>query len=107
MPRCYVWNQAKLLWTRRKKKMSWPAIGRMYACHAGSGERYYLRRLLHYSLGAKSFDDLYKFDGKTFEADACETLQEVCARMGLLEDDRDWVTCLEEAALFQSAASLR
>ncbi len=107
IPRCYTWQKKVLKWRRRLRKLEWPTIGRMYNCHPLSGERYFLRRLLHYAKGAKSFSDLYKFDGEGYEADICETLQGVCARMGLLEDDREWDICMTDASQFQSASLLR
>ncbi len=87
--------------------MTWPPVGRMYTCHPLEGERYFLRRLLHYVKGARSFEHILRFDGDTFDAEPCDSLKAVCSRMGLLQDDREWDACLTEAAHYQSARKLR
>jgi len=107
LPRLYTWSPKTRRWKRRANQAKWPAIGRMYNCHPKEGERYYLRRLLHYVKGARSFDQLLCYNGEDFQSEACETLQAVCARMGLLQDDREWEACLKEAAHYQAPQRLR
>ena len=50
--------------------------------------------LLHnnHCRGKTSFIDLKTIDGLV-----CETYQQVCNRLGLLEDDSEWIDALEEA----------
>jgi len=115
IPQCYIWDfkyDAALRtkvhrWRRRVNLQSWPTIGRMYSVNVKDTERYMLRRLLSYATGLKSFEQLYRFDGHTYDAEPCETYQGVCARMGLLKDDKEWTKCLQEAAELQNAGALR
>ena len=47
--------------------------------------------------GAKSFDDL-----KTADGTVCATFKETCFKLGLLEDDKEWKDCLEDASTTQT-----
>ena len=79
-----------------------PAIGRMYFASPSQGERFYLRLLLTAVAGAQSFEDLKKFNGITYR-----TYKEACYARGLLEDDREWNQCLQEASQMQTGTALR
>src|SRR5487761_412025 len=68
------------------------AIGRMYHAHPTAGERFYLRLLLTNVPGATSFQHLCTFGGTLYS-----TFKDACIAHGLLEDDREWQQCLEEA----------
>ena len=65
------------------------------------GERYYLRILLTYIKGATSFNHL-----KTINEYVCETFKETCIRLGLLQDDIEWDTCLHEANKIKAGQQL-
>ena len=56
-------------------------LGRPPFAHPNSGERYYLRMLLHIVPGAKSFEDLRTIDGKTYA-----TFRKACMTLGLVAD---------------------
>jgi hypothetical protein len=93
-----VWNGKA--WTSRQDERF--AIGRMYHAHPTSGERFYLRLLLTCVKGATSFEDLY-----TFEHVHHGSFREACIARGLLDDDREWCQCLNEAKDMQMGEQLR
>lgn len=74
----------------------------MYFASPSQGERFYLRMLLTAVAGAQSFEDLQKFNGI-----AHRTYKEACYARGLLEDDREWNQCLQEASQMQTGTALR
>jgi len=96
--RCYTWNNSGSYWRRRKQAQKYPSVGRMYTVHPNAGELYYLRRLLHFARGCTSYANLLKFKDNNFDQDPAETYHDVCARMGLLQDDQEWTLCMSEAA---------
>ena len=67
-----------------------------------AGERFYLRTLLMIVRGPTSFEDLKSVDGES-----CESFHDACLRRGLLEDDREWDICLQEAAEIKTGSQLR
>jgi PIF1-like helicase len=88
------------VWTHRQRHTF--AIGRMVHVGPTAGERFYLRTLLMIVKGPISFDDL-----KTVNGETCQTFHEACLRRGLLEDDREWEICLEDAAHIKTGSQLR
>ena len=72
----------------------------------GEGERHWLRLLLHHIRGATSFEDV-----RTVEVDGikvlCSTFKEAAIKLGLLEDDNEIFSCLQECANIRSGRSLR
>ena len=77
-------------------------IGRLYFVAPRSGEKYYLRVLLHHVRGAKSWEEIRSVNGHV-----CPTIKEACVLRGLLQDDREWHLCMAEASLTQTPSSLR
>ncbi|GBL97996.1 hypothetical protein AVEN_126889-1 [Araneus ventricosus] len=65
-------------------------------------ERFYLRMLLLRKTGVISFNDL-----KTIDGTLCETFQEACKVLGLLDGDQHWHDTLLEAARMQMPSYLR
>ncbi|GBO17876.1 hypothetical protein AVEN_93681-1 [Araneus ventricosus] len=65
-------------------------------------ERYYLRMLLLRKTGVISFNDL-----KTIDGTLCETFQDACKVLGLLDRDQHWHDTLLEAAKMQMPSYLR
>lgn len=88
------------IWSHRLRDSF--AIGRMIYVQPTAGERFYLRTLLMVVKGPKSFEDLKSVNGSI-----CETFHEACLRRGLLEDDREWNICLQDAAEIQTGSQLR
>ncbi len=68
-------------------------VGRIYSVHPRAEERYYLRVLLLYVRGGKSYEDIH-----TVKGELCETFQAACLRRVLLADDKEWHRCLDESA---------
>jgi hypothetical protein len=68
------------------------AIGRIYNVHPGSGKRYYLRMLLKTVKGCMSYEDIRTVDGVVYP-----TFKEVCQVLGYLDDDNEWIQCINEA----------
>ena len=68
----------------------------MYYAHPSSGECFYLHLLLTAVKGATSYRHLHTVlvNGQHEE---CATFHEACLKLGLLEDDNEWIQCLEEA----------
>ena len=104
VPKYYTWS--------RRKQGTYVAgfagikeahvLGRVYTINSCQGECFYLRLLLHHVRGPQSFVDL-----KTVEGDLCSSFREACFRLGLLEDDNQYHLAMQEAAVSNSAASLR
>ena len=69
-----------------------------------AGDVYYQRILLHddHCRGKISFEDLMTLNGQL-----CETYEEVCLRLGLLQDDREWERILDEAAATRMCPQIR
>lgn len=99
-PTEYVYNRKTRKWSKRQRKFE--AIGRVYYVPPIAGEKYYLRLLLTSVCGPKSFEDLRTVDGILLP-----TFHAACISRGLLTDDRDWVTCFEEASGWQTGFQLR
>ena len=74
-------------------------LGRVYTINPRQGECFYLR---YHIRGPQSFAEL-----KTVEGDLCNSFREACFRLGLLEDDNQYHLAMQEAAVSNSAASLR
>ena len=98
-PQHFVWQQKSHKWTPQKKQF---AIGCMYYAHPTSGERFYLRTLLAVVKGATSFENL-----RTVNGEVQPTFRQACLKLGLLEDDREWHQCLQEASQMQTSHQLR
>ncbi|GBN67557.1 hypothetical protein AVEN_267497-1, partial [Araneus ventricosus] len=65
-------------------------------------ERFYLRMLLLRKTGVISFNDL-----KTIDGTLCETFQEACKVLGLLDGDQHWHYTLLQASRMQMPSYLR
>jgi len=74
----------------------------MYYVPPSAGERFYLRLLLTVVKGPTSFADVKTVDGVVHPS-----FRQACLARGLLEDDREWVQCLTEAAHMQTGRQLR
>lgn len=98
-PQKMVWK-GKKAWAVRKRKGF--AIGRMYFVAPSSGERFYLRTLLTVAKGPTSYEDLRTVDDTLYP-----TFRDACIARGLLEDDGEWIICLQDASHMQTGGSLR
>ncbi|WOG91187.1 hypothetical protein DCAR_0310435 [Daucus carota subsp. sativus] len=98
-PTRWVWNAKEKIWTRRKKGIS---VGRIYFAHPSSGERFYMRMLLNFVKGSTSFECIRTVNGVTYK-----TYKAACYALGLLDDDKEWIDCLNEAAGWATGNELR
>ena len=65
-------------------------------------ERYFLRLLLCFVRGPKSFEDIRTVNGITMA-----TFKEAAGALGLLDDDQEWLRCMQEAISFQMPVQIR
>ncbi|KAG0618503.1 hypothetical protein M758_4G069300 [Ceratodon purpureus] len=98
-PQHYVWKQHESTWKIHERGF---AIGRLYFARPAEGERFYLRLLLTNIAGPRSFEDLRTVNGVVHG-----TFKDACNALGLLQDDGEWIQCLEEASIMRTGASLR
>ncbi|XP_071719049.1 uncharacterized protein [Rutidosis leptorrhynchoides] len=90
----FVWADDHKRWKRRCN-----LPGSVYPAF---GEVFYLRMLLCHQKGSTSFEDLMTVNNSVHS-----TYREACLAMGLLGDDKEWLTAMEEAAATATSAQLR
>ena len=83
-------------WQKRTYEKEVKTLGRMISIHPNAGELFYLRLLLKNKGGVTSFADLLTVDDHQYE-----TPKEACIAMELLQDDAQWIACMNEAAQFK------
>ncbi|GJY87362.1 DNA helicase [Tanacetum coccineum] len=71
-------------------------------CMKDDGDLFYLRTLLCHQKGCTSFTDIRKINNNIYS-----TNKAACQAFGLLSDDEEWVTALQEASAFATAPELR
>ena len=98
-PSKFVWDQCRHAWKERQREF---AIGHMYYTNPNAGDRFYLCLLLTVVKGATSFENLHTVDGIVHA-----TFKQACIACGLLEDDQEWIQCLQEASHMQTGSQLR
>ncbi|KAG5550191.1 hypothetical protein RHGRI_015221 [Rhododendron griersonianum] len=98
-PQHFVWIKSEKRWKPRERGF---AIGRMYFVSPNAGEIFYLSLLLSVVRGPESYECL-----RTVNNILHDTFKSACIARGLLEDDEEWVQCLEEAAIMKTGYQLR
>lgn len=98
-PTKFVWNDEKREWFPRKSGYT---IGRLHYIPPGSGELYYLRRLLNHVKGAQCFEDIRKVEDFVHP-----NFKDACYAMGLLEDDKEYIDAIKEASHWGVGSFLR
>ncbi|XP_050278246.1 uncharacterized protein LOC126719772 [Quercus robur] len=98
-PTKWVWHQNVKQWKRRKGRK---CIGRVYNAHPSSGDQFYLRMLLNIVKGPKNFKEIMTVKNITYP-----TYKDACYALGLLDDDKEWHECINEAAHWASGKQLR
>ncbi|XP_053206261.1 uncharacterized protein LOC128390551 [Panonychus citri] len=88
VPTQFVWFDNK--WNKRVYSVS-DVIGRLHIVPPNQSERFALRLLLLNVAGAKSFIDL-----RTHNNEIHGSFQSAARSRGLIEDDSEWVNCLQE-----------
>ena len=100
-PKHFTWEATKKIWKPRIRVES-DSIGRIDFVQPGEGERYFLRILLNIIKAATSFEDLRTVNNVLYP-----TFKEACLKLGLLEDDNEWIACLNQAVESQMPKELR
>ena len=98
-PEHFTWSSHG--WKKRTRgcRSDWPCV---LCLRQLQSERFYLRLLLCHVKGATSFADLRTVD------EVCHpTFQAACLSLGLLENDNEWNTALEQAGSSQTGHMLR
>ncbi|KAK9676692.1 hypothetical protein RND81_11G093800 [Saponaria officinalis] len=98
-PNKYVWKKKQKKWTPRKQGF---ALGRMYHMSPTGGERYYMRTLLNFFKGPKSYEDIRTVNGVIYP-----TFKKACYALGLLGDDKEHVDAIIEASFWGTGIYLR
>ena len=105
MPKKHRYDKKTKTWQQRKRESDDKVIGRVHTVHPLAGETFYLRILLHnpHCKGKVSYEDMLTLpDGRV-----CETFQQVCCELGLLQDDQEWKRILEESAATKMCPQIR
>ncbi|XP_076941444.1 uncharacterized protein LOC143610998 [Bidens hawaiensis] len=89
-PTQFVWNKAvPSLWVPRHIGF---AIGRNHSVPASFDNAYHLRILLNKVKGPKCFENI-----RTVEGVVSDSFRDACYRIGLLDDDKEYIEAIEEA----------
>jgi hypothetical protein len=96
-PANHVWKIREKVWLAQQRGEK--AVGRMCFIHPVASEHFFLRLLL---IVATSFEHL-----RTVDDIEHPTFQAACKALGLLQDDAEWDTCMQEACIDQDAKRLR
>ena len=88
MPETHTYQKNNKSWKPRERKFS---LGRINNVSVTAGDVFYLRMLLHndHCRGKTSFSDM-----KIVDDEVCESYQDVCRKLGLLDDDAEWHNAL-------------
>ena len=101
VPAYYTWNASRKSFERRKRGervdgqpgiFKETTIGRLYTVHPNQDECFFLRMLLVNVPGPTSFQQLRIVNGVTHA-----TFRRACQALNLLEDDRHWDVCINDA----------
>ena len=95
----YAWNKK---WQRRLRGGKNAQLGRISQISPKAGELFYLRLLLIYRVGPKSFEHL-----RTIGGVLRESFMAAASAMGILDDDQYLVRAIEDAVPLRSANRLR
>lgn len=98
-PSKFVWKNKQRVWNLRKQGFT---IGRLHFVPPRSGELYYLRNLLNYVKGPRTFAELRTVNNVIYP-----TFKDACYAKGLLDDDKKYVDVITKASHWSSAHFLR
>nr|XP_043619664.1 uncharacterized protein LOC122591461 [Erigeron canadensis] len=97
----YRWDASYKCWIRKSFRTK-PATGRLIYVHPTCGQLFYLLMLLTHQRGCQTFKDIRRVNGQ-----ACTTYRDACEKLGLLQDDNEWSTAINETAFWATASELR
>ncbi|XP_057414959.1 uncharacterized protein LOC130709848 [Lotus japonicus] len=98
-PASFVYDPKMKSWHPRKQGLS---IGRINFVPPGPGELYYLRMLLNVQMGCTKFEDLRTVNNKVYDS-----FRDACVALGLLKDDREYISVILNVATLSSGAYTR
>ncbi|XP_074270828.1 uncharacterized protein LOC141594731 [Silene latifolia] len=98
-PTKFVWKKKLRQWSLRKKGFT---IGRLVHNPPQCGELYFMRVMLNHVKGPKCFEDI-----RTVNHFVHLTFREACYALGLIGDDREYISAINEAADWGSGFYLR
>ncbi|XP_074327708.1 uncharacterized protein LOC141665621 [Apium graveolens] len=99
IPRHYIWNDAQMTWTVRKKGL---VIGRLVYTHHSTGEIWFLRLLLSKIRGPTSFESLRIMNGVLYPS-----FKDACKEHGFLDNDSEWHEVIAECSKCGFAPQIR
>ncbi|GJU24125.1 DNA helicase [Tanacetum coccineum] len=99
-PSEFVWYADSKSWHRRVIRTK-KSIGRLTYVHPNSGDLFYFRMLLSHKKGCKS-----PIDVRTVNGQVLPTYRAACEALGLLGDDKEWDTALEESGKVSEATGI-
>ncbi|CAI9271489.1 unnamed protein product [Lactuca saligna] len=100
-PTKYWWDKDAKIWKRRKRMTS-SAIGRLIFVHPSAGELFYLRMLLCHQVGCTSYEDIRTVCNKVYP-----NFRAACDALGLIGEDKEWMTAFTEASEWATSFQLR
>ncbi|GJS19085.1 hypothetical protein Tco_0413557 [Tanacetum coccineum] len=100
-PKVFVWYPDSKSWHQQKKKTTC-SIGRLANVHPAFGELFYLRMLLCHQTGCRLFEDIRTVNKRLYP-----TFRSAYEALGLLGDEKEWQTALEEVAFSATSQQLR
>jgi hypothetical protein len=98
-PTRFVYNKDRKAWKPRETGYS---IGRLNYTPPGVGQLYYMRILLAVQRGCTSFRDIRTVNGHVHD-----TYQDACDALGLLDDDKEFISLINEVGELASGQQLR
>ena len=99
IPTKFVFKKEKRKWFPRKQGF---AVGRIHYVPESVGECYYLRMLLNHVKGPTEWDD-FKLWNKVVH----NTFKEACNARGLLDNDKEYITAIQDSSAWDSANRVR
>lgn len=99
MPTRFLYDGKNQVWKKRKKGF---AIGRLQHVCPSSGEYYYLRVLINKIKGPRCYDDI-----KTVDGIVQPSFEIACYKLGLLDDDKEYIEGLRECSFWASGHYVR
>ena len=99
IPTKFVFKKEKRKWFPRKQGLS---VGRIHYVPESVGECYYLRMLLNHVKGPTEWDDFKRWNKVVHN-----TFKEACNARGLLDNDKEYITAIQDSSAWNSANRVR
>ncbi|XP_056864414.1 uncharacterized protein LOC130511444 [Raphanus sativus] len=89
-PTKFVWKASMREWVPRKRGF---AIGRIAHINPSQDELYFLRVMLNWVRGPKSYEDIRTVDGVVYS-----TYEDACYALGLMDDDKEYIEAIKDCS---------